>query len=123
MSQEDYMRAYVGDEKNMWKPMPGFFVPGSPYYNDEGGRWLVTPPQIVSVVQSAVTLVAFARAFALRKSAAISRRLAVASPGAPRGNQNAFKHGRQRHRHAARPPGWERHRLRQRRNPVRWQIA
>ena len=87
------MRAYVGDEKNMWKPMPGFFVPGSPYYNDEGGRWLVTPPQIVSVVQSAVTLVAFARAFALRKSAAISRRLAVASPGAPRGNQNAFKHG------------------------------
>ena len=117
------MRAYVGDEKNMWKPMPGFFVPGSPYYNDEGGRWLVTPPQIVSVVQSAVTLVAFARAFALRKSAAISRRLAVASPGAPRGNQNAFKHGRQRHRPAAQPAGREHHRLRRPRSLAGRQVA
>jgi len=40
MSQEDYMRAYVGDDKNMWKPMPGFFVPGSPLYNEEGGEIL-----------------------------------------------------------------------------------
>jgi peptide/nickel transport system substrate-binding protein len=40
MSQEDYMRAYVGDNKNMWKPMPGFFVPGSPLYNEEGGEIL-----------------------------------------------------------------------------------
>src|SRR5262249_20288357 len=40
MSQEDYMSAYVGDDKKMWKPMPGFFVPGSPYYNEEGGEIL-----------------------------------------------------------------------------------
>lgn len=40
MSQEDYMRAYVGDDNKMWKPMPGFFVPGSPYYNEEGGEIL-----------------------------------------------------------------------------------
>jgi peptide/nickel transport system substrate-binding protein len=40
MSQEDYMQAYVGDDKNMWKPMPGFFVPGSPLYNEEGGEIL-----------------------------------------------------------------------------------
>jgi peptide/nickel transport system substrate-binding protein len=39
LSQEDYMRAYVGDEKNMWKPMPGFFVPGSPYYNEEAAKF------------------------------------------------------------------------------------
>jgi peptide/nickel transport system substrate-binding protein len=40
ISQEDYMQAYVGDDKNMWKPMPGFFVPGSPLYNEEGGEIL-----------------------------------------------------------------------------------
>jgi peptide/nickel transport system substrate-binding protein len=40
MSQEDYMRAYVGDDKALWKPMPGFFVPGSPLYNEEGGEIL-----------------------------------------------------------------------------------
>jgi peptide/nickel transport system substrate-binding protein len=43
INQEDYMRAYVGDEKNMWKPMPGFFVPGSPLYNEEGGEILKGP--------------------------------------------------------------------------------
>jgi peptide/nickel transport system substrate-binding protein len=43
MSQEDYMRAYVGDEKTLWKSMPGFFVPGSPLYNEEGGEILKGP--------------------------------------------------------------------------------
>jgi peptide/nickel transport system substrate-binding protein len=43
MSQEDYMRAYVGDDAKMWKPMPGFFVPGSPCYNEEGGEILKGP--------------------------------------------------------------------------------
>jgi peptide/nickel transport system substrate-binding protein len=43
MSQEDYMSAYVGDDSKMWKPMPGFFVPGSPYYNEEGGEILKGP--------------------------------------------------------------------------------
>jgi peptide/nickel transport system substrate-binding protein len=43
MSQEDYMRAYVGDDRALWKPMPGFFVPGSPLYNEEGGEILKAP--------------------------------------------------------------------------------
>ena len=30
MSQEDYMRAIVGDDNNLWKPLPGFFTPGTP---------------------------------------------------------------------------------------------
>src|ERR1700719_1906401 len=31
MSQEDYMRAVVGDDA-YWKPLPGFFTPGTPLY-------------------------------------------------------------------------------------------
>jgi peptide/nickel transport system substrate-binding protein len=46
MSQEDYMRAYVGDDRTLWKPMPGFFVPGSPFYNEEGGEILKGPRDI-----------------------------------------------------------------------------
>src|SRR6266849_6094011 len=30
LSQEDYMRAYVGDDDSLWKPMPGYFPPGTP---------------------------------------------------------------------------------------------
>jgi peptide/nickel transport system substrate-binding protein len=37
LSQEDYMRAYVGDDDSMWKPMPGYFAPGTPLYTEEGG--------------------------------------------------------------------------------------
>jgi peptide/nickel transport system substrate-binding protein len=37
LSQEDYMRAYVGNDDQLWKPLPGFFTPGSPLYNEEGG--------------------------------------------------------------------------------------
>jgi peptide/nickel transport system substrate-binding protein len=37
LSQEDYMSAYVGSDDKMWKPLPGFFTPGSPLYNEEGG--------------------------------------------------------------------------------------
>ena len=36
MSQEDYMRSYVNDEK-MWKPLPSYFTPGTRLYNEEGG--------------------------------------------------------------------------------------
>jgi peptide/nickel transport system substrate-binding protein len=39
MSQEDYMRAIVGDDK-LWKPMNGFFTPGTPLYNEDGGEIL-----------------------------------------------------------------------------------
>jgi peptide/nickel transport system substrate-binding protein len=37
MSQEDYMRALVGDDEALWKPLPGFFTPGTPLYTEEGG--------------------------------------------------------------------------------------
>ena len=40
MSQEDYMRAYVGDDDSLWKPMPGYFTPGTPLYTEEGGEIL-----------------------------------------------------------------------------------
>jgi peptide/nickel transport system substrate-binding protein len=40
MSQEDYMRALVGDDNDLWKPLPGFFTPGTPLYTEEGGEIL-----------------------------------------------------------------------------------
>jgi peptide/nickel transport system substrate-binding protein len=42
-SQEDYMRAFVGDDDSMWKPLPGFFTPGTPLYTEEGGDILKGP--------------------------------------------------------------------------------
>src|SRR6516225_6139673 len=43
MSQEDYMRALVGDEASLWRPLPGYFTPGTPVYNEEGGEILKGP--------------------------------------------------------------------------------
>ena len=43
MSQEDYMRALVGDDDKLWKPLPGFFTPGTPLYTEEGGDILKGP--------------------------------------------------------------------------------
>jgi peptide/nickel transport system substrate-binding protein len=43
MSQEDYMRALVGDDPALWKPLPGFFTPGTPLYTEEGGEILKGP--------------------------------------------------------------------------------
>jgi peptide/nickel transport system substrate-binding protein len=40
LSQEDYMRAYVGDDDKMWKLLPGYFTPGSPLFNEEGDSGL-----------------------------------------------------------------------------------
>lgn len=40
MSQEDYMRALVGGDENLWKPLPGYFTPGTPLYTEEGGEIL-----------------------------------------------------------------------------------
>jgi peptide/nickel transport system substrate-binding protein len=37
MSQEDYMRALVGDDNSLWKPLPGFFTPDTPFYTEAGG--------------------------------------------------------------------------------------
>jgi peptide/nickel transport system substrate-binding protein len=38
LSQEDYMRAVVGSDTNLWKPIPSFFTPGTPLYSEEGGE-------------------------------------------------------------------------------------
>ena len=43
LSQEDYMRALVGDDNNLWKPLPGYFPPGTPLYTEEGGEILKGP--------------------------------------------------------------------------------
>ncbi len=43
MSQEDYMRALVGDDERLWRPLPGFFTPGTPLYTEEGGDILKGP--------------------------------------------------------------------------------
>lgn len=37
MSQEDYMRALVGDDTALWKPLPSFFTPNTPLYTEKGG--------------------------------------------------------------------------------------
>jgi hypothetical protein len=43
MSQEDYMRALVGDDRALWKPLPSFFTPATPFYTEEGGEILKGP--------------------------------------------------------------------------------
>ena len=43
MSQEDYMRAFVGDDTLWRKPLPSFFTPGTPLYTEEGGEILKGP--------------------------------------------------------------------------------
>src|SRR5262249_10420104 len=43
MSQEDYMRAVVGDDDALWKPLPSFFTPGTPLYSEQGGEILKGP--------------------------------------------------------------------------------
>lgn len=43
LNQEEYMRAHVGDAADMWKPLPGYFTPGSPLYTEQGGEVLKSP--------------------------------------------------------------------------------
>ena len=40
MNQEEYMQAIVGDDNDLWKPLPGFFTPGTALYTEEGGEIL-----------------------------------------------------------------------------------
>jgi peptide/nickel transport system substrate-binding protein len=42
LSQEDYMRAFL-DDNSLWKPLPGFFTPGTPLYTEDGGDILKGP--------------------------------------------------------------------------------
>jgi peptide/nickel transport system substrate-binding protein len=46
MSQEDYMRALVGDDTALWKTLPGFFTPDTPGYTEAGGEILKGPRDI-----------------------------------------------------------------------------
>ncbi len=43
LSQEDYMRAVVGDDETLWKALPSFFTPGTPVYTEAGGEALTGP--------------------------------------------------------------------------------
>ena len=43
MSQEDYMRALIGNDNALWKPLPGYFTPGTPGYTEAGGDILKGP--------------------------------------------------------------------------------
>ena len=43
LSQEDSMRALVGDDNNLWKPLPSYFTPGTPLYTEAGGEILKGP--------------------------------------------------------------------------------
>jgi peptide/nickel transport system substrate-binding protein len=46
LNQEDYMRALVGGDDGSWKPMPGYFPPGTPLYTEEGGDILKGPRKV-----------------------------------------------------------------------------
>jgi peptide/nickel transport system substrate-binding protein len=48
LSQEEYMRALVGDDDKLWKPLPGYFTPGTPLYTEEGGDILKGPRNLDS---------------------------------------------------------------------------
>jgi peptide/nickel transport system substrate-binding protein len=43
VNQEEYMRAYVGDDASLWKPQPGYFTAGTPLYNEDGGEIIKGP--------------------------------------------------------------------------------
>jgi peptide/nickel transport system substrate-binding protein len=51
MSQEDYMRAALGDDHTLWRPMPGFFTPGTPLYTEDGGEILKGPRNLDAAKQ------------------------------------------------------------------------
>src|SRR5580692_1702667 len=38
LSQADYMGAVVGEDTELWKPIPGFFTPDTPLYTENGGE-------------------------------------------------------------------------------------
>jgi peptide/nickel transport system substrate-binding protein len=46
LNQEEYMRAYIGDDPALRKPIPGYFTPGSLYYTEQGGDILKGPRKL-----------------------------------------------------------------------------
>jgi peptide/nickel transport system substrate-binding protein len=45
LSQQEFMRAYVGDD-SLWRPQAGFFAPGTPLYNEEGSEVFAGPRRL-----------------------------------------------------------------------------
>jgi peptide/nickel transport system substrate-binding protein len=45
LSQQEFMRAYAGDD-SLWRPQAGFFTPGTPLFNEEGGEVLAGPRRL-----------------------------------------------------------------------------
>ncbi len=43
LSQQDYMQAVVGENPDLWRPLPSFFTPGTAVYSEEGGDILKGP--------------------------------------------------------------------------------
>ncbi len=43
LNQEDYMRSVVGDDETLWKNLPSYFTPGTPFYTEAGGDILKGP--------------------------------------------------------------------------------
>lgn len=39
-NQTDYLQAMVGDDKNLWTPLPSYFTPGTPFSTTAGGEIL-----------------------------------------------------------------------------------
>jgi peptide/nickel transport system substrate-binding protein len=46
LNQEDYMRAVVGSDDALWKALPSFFTPDTPFYTEAGGDILKGPRNI-----------------------------------------------------------------------------
>ena len=51
LSQEDYMRAVVGGDNSLWKPLSGYFAPGTRLYTDDGGDILKGPRKVDAAKQ------------------------------------------------------------------------
>ena len=43
LEQEDYMRSVVGDDPELWKKLPSYFTPGTPFSTTAGGEILEGP--------------------------------------------------------------------------------
>ncbi len=42
-NQADYMSAVVGEDRELWKPMPSFFTPDTPFYTEAGSGPMLAP--------------------------------------------------------------------------------
>lgn len=46
VNQADYMGGVVGGDEKLWKPMPSFFTPGTPFYTEAGSEPMLAPRSI-----------------------------------------------------------------------------